>query len=52
MQAIVEKAERGVFAARPSRVFAFDDIVEAHRVMESGEAGGKVVVTFLGSAAS
>jgi NADPH:quinone reductase-like Zn-dependent oxidoreductase len=45
MQEIVEKAQRGAFAARPARVFAFDQIVEAHRVMESGEAGGKLVVT-------
>ena len=45
MQAIVEKAERGVFSARPVRVFAFDEIVEAHRVMDSGQAGGKLVVT-------
>lgn len=28
----------------PSRVFAFDEIREAHRVMEAGEAGGKMVV--------
>jgi NADPH:quinone reductase-like Zn-dependent oxidoreductase len=52
IQAIVEKAERGEFAARPSRVFTFDQIVEAHRVMDSGEAGGKVVVTVDGAAAS
>jgi NADPH2:quinone reductase len=45
IQAIVDKAERGVFSARPARVFAFDQIVEAHRVMDSGQAGGKVVVT-------
>ena len=45
MQAIVDKAERGVFSARPARVFAFDQIVEAHRVMDSGQAGGKLVVT-------
>jgi NADPH2:quinone reductase len=45
MQEIVEKAQRGAFAARPARAFAFDQIVEAHRVMESGEAGGKLVVT-------
>lgn len=44
-QTIVDKAERGVFAARPARVFAFDEIVDAHRQMESGEAGGKLVVT-------
>jgi NADPH:quinone reductase-like Zn-dependent oxidoreductase len=52
LQAIVEKAERGVFAARPSQVFAFDEIVEAHRVMDSGEAGGKLVVTVERPAAS
>jgi NADPH:quinone reductase len=45
LQAIVDKAERGVFAARPARVFAFDEIVDAHRLLDSGEAGGKVVVT-------
>lgn len=52
LQAIVEKAEAGVFSARPSQVFAFDEIVEAHHVMDSGEAGGKVVVTVEGPAAS
>lgn len=26
------------------RVFPFDDIQEAHRVMEAGTAGGKIVV--------
>jgi NADPH:quinone reductase-like Zn-dependent oxidoreductase len=45
IQEIVEKAERGTFRARPSRVFSFDQIVEAHRAIDSGEAGGKVVVT-------
>jgi hypothetical protein len=30
--------------AKPSRVFSFDEIHEAHRVMEAGEAGGKMVV--------
>ncbi|HTU98397.1 MAG TPA: zinc-binding dehydrogenase [Solirubrobacteraceae bacterium] len=45
IQAIVEKAERGVFDVRPARVFAFDEIVDAHRAMDAGEAGGKLVVT-------
>lgn len=45
VQAIVEKAEQGVFAAHPARVFGFDEIVEAHRIMDAGEAGGKLVVT-------
>ena len=28
-----------------NRIFRFDEIVEAHRVMETGTAGGKMVVT-------
>jgi NADPH2:quinone reductase len=31
--------------AKPARVFGFDEIVEAHRVMESGQAGGKMTVS-------
>jgi NADPH2:quinone reductase len=31
------------FEAKPSRVFRFDEIQEAHRVMEAGEANGKMV---------
>jgi NADPH:quinone reductase len=30
--------------AKPSRVFAFEEIHEAHRIMEANEAGGKMVV--------
>jgi NADPH:quinone reductase len=44
LQEIVEKAGQGVFAAKPARVFAFDQSVEAHRLMDSGNAGGKLVV--------
>jgi NADPH:quinone reductase-like Zn-dependent oxidoreductase len=33
-----------VYRATPARVFRFEDIVEAHRVMESNEANGKMVV--------
>jgi NADPH2:quinone reductase len=44
LQEIVEKAERGTLAAKPARVFAFDEIVEAHRLMDTGQAGGKLVV--------
>jgi NADPH:quinone reductase-like Zn-dependent oxidoreductase len=43
-QEIVDKADRGVFATQPARVFGFDQIVEAHRMMDSGQAGGKLVV--------
>ena len=44
LQEIVDKASRGVFQAKPARVFQFDQIVDAHRLMESAQAGGKLVV--------
>ena len=44
LQAIIEKAERGVFAAKPARTFSFEQVAEAHRVMDAGQAGGKLVV--------
>jgi NADPH:quinone reductase-like Zn-dependent oxidoreductase len=34
----------GRLDARPSRVFGFEQIREAHRVMEANEARGKMVV--------
>ncbi|MER6303664.1 zinc-binding dehydrogenase [Kitasatospora sp. NPDC001539] len=45
LQAIYAKVESGAFRARPVRVFRFDEIVEAHRVMEAGGALGKMAVT-------
>lgn len=44
LQDIIEQVRDGRLDARPSRVFSFDEIREAHRVMEAGEAGGKMVV--------
>ena len=44
LQAIVERAQSGVYQAKPARVFRFEEIAEAHRVMESNQAGGKLVV--------
>jgi NADPH2:quinone reductase len=44
LQEIIEKASRGVFQAKPARVFQFDEIVDAHRLMDTGHAGGKLVV--------
>jgi NADPH:quinone reductase len=41
---MIAKAEAGTYQAKPARVFRFDEIVEAHRVMEAGQAGGKMVV--------
>jgi len=40
----VSKAAAGAYRAQPARVFAFDEIAVAHRLMESNGAGGKVVV--------
>jgi len=45
LQEIVEKARTGVFSAKPARVFEFEQIAEAHRLMDAGEAGGKLVVS-------
>ena len=43
-QKIVDKVQAGVYKAAPSRVFAFEEIADAHRVMEASQAGGKLVV--------
>jgi NADPH2:quinone reductase len=44
MQAIVDRAASGIYKAKPARVFGFEQIRDAHRLMEAGEAGGKIVV--------
>ncbi|MFJ8623261.1 zinc-binding dehydrogenase [Kitasatospora sp. NPDC093550] len=41
---IYAQVEAGALRARPARVFRFDEVVEAHRVMEAGRALGKMVV--------
>jgi NADPH2:quinone reductase len=41
---IARQVAEGKLDAKPTRVFSFDQIHEAHKVMESGEAGGKMVV--------
>lgn len=41
---IAQQVADGKLDARPARVFSFDQIQEAHRVAESGAAGGKLVV--------
>jgi NADPH:quinone reductase-like Zn-dependent oxidoreductase len=43
-QMIVDRVADGTYRAKPARVFAFDDIRDAHRLMESGQANGKIVV--------
>jgi NADPH2:quinone reductase len=44
LQQIVAKVEAGDYTASPSRVFSFEQVADAHRVMERGEALGKLVV--------
>jgi NADPH:quinone reductase-like Zn-dependent oxidoreductase len=44
MQTIVERVEAGTYKAKPARVFRFEEIREAHRLMESSAANGKIVV--------
>ena len=44
LQKIAELVAAGRLKAKPSRVFRFEEIREAHRVMEANEAGGKMVV--------
>jgi len=43
-QEIADKVRAGALRGRPARVFSFEQIVEAHRLMDSGRAGGKLVV--------
>jgi NADPH:quinone reductase len=44
LQAIAEQVAAGRLKAKPSRVFRFEEVREAHRVMEANEARGKMVV--------
>jgi NADPH:quinone reductase-like Zn-dependent oxidoreductase len=44
LQEIAADVAAGRLEAKPSRVFRFEEIREAHRVMEANEAGGKMVV--------
>jgi NADPH:quinone reductase-like Zn-dependent oxidoreductase len=44
-QSFVSRAEAGVYRSAPAHMFRFEQIVEAHRLMESGAARGKIVVT-------
>jgi NADPH:quinone reductase-like Zn-dependent oxidoreductase len=44
LQAIAADVEAGRYKAKPTRVFCFEDIREAHRVMDANQARGKMVV--------
>lgn len=44
MQKIVDRVADGTYKARPVKVFPFEHIPDAHRLMESNSANGKIVV--------
>jgi NADPH:quinone reductase len=44
-QAIVDRVADGTYKAKPAKVFPFEQIQAAHRLMETNGAGGKLVVT-------
>lgn len=44
VQTIVNRVEDGIYQAKPAKIFRFEEIREAHRLMESGAANGKIVV--------
>lgn len=44
MQQIVDRVADGTYKARPVKVFPFEHIPDAHRLMESNSANGKIVV--------
>ena len=43
-QEILDRVAHGAYQAKPARTFMFDEIRDAHRLMESNEANGKIVV--------
>ena len=43
-QDIVRKIENGAWDAKPTQVFHYKDIHEGHRMLDSHNAGGKIVV--------
>jgi NADPH2:quinone reductase len=44
LQTIAAQVAAGRYKAKPARIFRFEDVQEAHRVMEANQAGGKMVV--------
>jgi NADPH2:quinone reductase len=44
-QAIVDKVAAGQYKATPAKIFRFEEIQEAHRIMEAGTSNGKLMVT-------
>jgi NADPH2:quinone reductase len=43
-QEIIRKLERGTWDAKPTHVFEYKDIRQAHEMLDSHNAGGKIVV--------
>ena len=44
LQQIVHKIQSGRWNAKPTHVFNYEDIQEAHKLLDSHNAGGKIVV--------
>ena len=44
MQEIVDRVANGIYKTRPVKVFPFEQLPDAHRLMESNSANGKIVV--------
>jgi NADPH:quinone reductase len=44
MQKIVDRVADGTYKTRPVKVFPFEQLPDAHRLMESNSANGKIVV--------
>jgi NADPH:quinone reductase-like Zn-dependent oxidoreductase len=44
LQQIAADAAAGRLDVKPTRIFKFDEIREAHHAMEANQAGGKMVV--------
>jgi len=45
LQTIADRAAEGTYRAKPAKVFRFEEIQAAHRLMESAGTVGKLVVT-------
>lgn len=44
MQRIIDNVAKNIYQAKPAKVFAFEQLPDAHRLMESNTATGKIVV--------
>ena len=45
LQQVVDAVQAGTFTPPIGKTYVIDEIVEAHRAMETNSAGGKIVVT-------